>query len=157
MQGGISVSSFSAQHPQGGGGGGGQGLQGLQGGGAGGWADKIAGINELQAQNNGVHRLHHSLGEIAPAQALAVGLLRAVTGGENLRVALTAEEQNPFVEDRQPLISAGGSPHKGLRSDPIVVPDIHAEKSPVIAGGLHIDVSLQQLRPARPGHSGPGQ
>lgn len=132
------------------------GIAGSPGRGAGGRAGEVAGVDELQAQDDGIHRLHHRLGEVAPPHALAVPRLGPEAGGEDLGVALAAKEEHPLVKDRQPAdLRRAGATHKGLGGDAVVVADVHAVKAPVITGGLHVDVSLQQFRPASPHAQGP--
>lgn len=119
------------------------------GGRAGGRTDQIAGIQQLQVQHDGVHGLHHGLWQVAPAQDLAVRSIGVIAGGENFCAAFTAEEQHPLVEHGQPAdLRRAGAADKGLCGDAVVVADVHAVKAPVVAGGLYVDVRLQQLGPA---------
>ncbi len=90
------MSSFSAQHPQVGRGRR-TGIAGI-GGGQGGRAGEVAGVDELQAQDDGVHRLHHRLREVAPPHALAVPRLGPEAGGEDLGVALGRQRGAPACQ-----------------------------------------------------------
>ena len=98
--------------------------------------------------------LDDRLGEVGPAAAAF--LQGGVPGGEDLGVALAAEEQHPLVKDRQAAdLCRAAAPHEGLSGDAVIIPDVHAVESPVVGGGLHVDVGVEQLGAAAPDAQGP--
>ena len=109
MQGGISVSSFSAQHPQGGGGGG-QGLQGPPGGGQGGGQVKSQGSMSFRLRTMGSTASTTASGRLLrpmPWQSPASGRKREV---KILALPSLPKRSTRLSKTASPLISAGREP-----------------------------------------------
>ena len=90
---------------------------------------------------------HDGGGEVALLQQLAVQSVHAHLGGENLRVSLAAEEDDPLVEHAQALhLYRTGAGAVGVQGDAVKEPHIHRVEAPVEHYGLHVNVRIEQFR-----------
>ena len=107
----------------------------------------LAALHQLGVQDDGVHGLHHGHGHVALLQHLAVQGVDAHLGGEDLGVALAAEEDGPLVKDAQALyLHWTGAGAVGVEGHAVEKPHIHRVEAPVEGNGFHVDVRIEQLR-----------
>ena len=106
----------------------------------------LAALHQLGVQDDGVHGLHHGHGHVALLQHLAVQGVDAHLGGEDLGVALAAEEDDPFVKHAQALyLHRTGAGAVGVEGDAVEKAHIHRVEAAVEHNGLHVDVRVEKL------------
>ena len=116
----------------------------------------LAALHQLRVQHDGIDCLHHRHRHVALLQHLAVQAVNAQLGGEDLGVALAAEEDDPLVEHAQALhLYRTGAGAVGVEGDAVEKAHIHRVEPPVEDHRLHVDVSIQQLRLAALDRLGP--
>ena len=104
----------------------------------------LADIHQLQVQDQGVHGLHHSGGQVGLRHTL--DLVLALVGAEALRSAFAAEEHSPLAEHSQATdLDGTGSTYKGIGGNTVEIPHIHGIEAPIKGDRLHVDVRVQQF------------
>ena len=92
-------------------------------------------------------RFHNRHGQIAALQHLAVQGVHAHLRGEDLGLALAAEEDDPLVKDAQALyLHRTGAGAVSVQGHTVEEAHIHRIEAAVEDHRLHINVRIEQLR-----------
>ena len=107
----------------------------------------LAALHQLGVQDDGINSLYNGGGQIALLQQLPVHAVYPHLGGENLGVALAAEEDDPLVKDAQALyLHRTGAGAVRVQGHAVEKAHIHCIEAAVEHHRLYVNVRIEQLR-----------
>jgi hypothetical protein len=107
---------------------------------------KVADVNQLHIQDNGVDSFHNCGGKIAFADILGIQIGDCGFGAKDFCIALAAEQDDSFVKDAQTgNFHWAGRTDEGVGGYTVKISDVNGEEASVKPYRFNIDVHIEQL------------